>query len=53
MKVALCFSGYFSNKNGDNLLIDNYIYENVINKCGEIDIFIHSFDKKNEKKNNN
>ena len=53
MKLAVCISGYFSNKNGDDLLTSNYIYENIVNKYDNIDIFIHSFDKKNEKKNNN
>ena len=50
MKIALCISGYFSNKNGDNLSNSNYIYDNIINKCDNIDIFIHSFDKDNETK---
>jgi hypothetical protein len=48
MKLALCISGYFSNKNGDDLLTSNYIYENIVNKHDNIDIFIHSFDKINE-----
>jgi len=38
MKIALCISGYFSNKNGDDLLKSNYIYDNIINKCENIDI---------------
>ena len=54
MKIALCISGYFTNKNNDNLLQSNYIYDNIINRITnnsqELDIFIHSFDKKNEKK---
>ena len=50
MKIALCINGYFSNKNGDNLSSSNYIYDNIINKCDNIDIFIHSFDKDNETK---
>jgi len=53
MKIALCISGYFSNKCGDDLLITNYIYDNVINKIitpDSLDIFIHSFDKSNENK---
>lgn len=52
MKVALCISGYFTNKNGDNLLQSNYIYDNIINRIDKdkhsLDIFIHSFDKKSE-----
>jgi hypothetical protein len=48
MKIALCISGYFSNKNGDDLLTTNYIYENILDKHDNIDIFIHSFDKTNE-----
>ena len=54
MKIALCISGYFTNKNNDNLLQSNYIYDNIINRITnnsqELDIFINSFDKKNEKK---
>jgi hypothetical protein len=50
MKTAICINGYFSNKNGDNLFNSNYIYDNIINKCDNIDIFIHSFDKDNESK---
>ena len=45
--IALCIHGYFSNKDNDNLLLTNYIYDNIINKIvGEnrIYIFIHSFD---------
>jgi hypothetical protein len=54
MKFALCISGYFSNKNGDDLLTTDYIGENVIlpilrNK-DTVDIFVHSFDKNNENK---
>jgi hypothetical protein len=48
MKIALCISGYFTNKNGDDLLTTNYIYENILDKHDNIDIFIHSFDKTNE-----
>lgn len=50
MRIAICISGYFSNKNRDNLLLSNYIYDNVIYKCNgnDVDIFIHSFDKQNE-----
>lgn len=52
MKIALCISGYFTNKNHDNLLQSNYIYHNIINNINTIthnlDIFIHSFDKKSE-----
>ena len=54
MKIALCISGYFTNKNNDNLLESNYIYDNIINRitnnCQKLDIFIHSFDKKSEEK---
>jgi len=51
MKIALCISGYFTNKNNDDLLKTNYIYDNIINRikeCHNLDIFIHSFDKKSE-----
>ena len=51
MKIALCISGYFTNKNNDDLLQYNYIYDNIINRIKEdhnLDIFIHSFDKKSE-----
>lgn len=50
-KIALCISGYFTNKNGDDLLKSNYIYKNIINKIkteDTLDIYIHSFDKKSE-----
>jgi hypothetical protein len=54
MKIALCISGYFSNKNNDDLLESNYIYDNVVNPIKQngdnLDIFIHSFDKYNEHK---
>ena len=47
-KIALCISGYFTNKNNDNLLNSNYIYDNIINNIdmntNTLDIFIHSFD---------
>jgi hypothetical protein len=53
MKIALCISGYFTNKNNDNLLQSNYIYDNIINRITNdthiLHIFIHSFDKKSEK----
>lgn len=53
MKIALCISGYFTNKNNDNLLQSNYIYNNIVNNIDKnkhsLDIFIHSFDKKSEK----
>ena len=53
MKIALCISGYFTNKNNDNLLQSNYIYDNIVNNIDKnqhsLDIFIHSFDKKSEK----
>ena len=53
MKIALCISGYFTNKNNDNLLQSNYIYDYIINNIDKnqhsLDIFIHSFDKKSEK----
>lgn len=55
MKIALCISGYFTNKNNDDLLKSNYIYDNIINRIKEphnLDIFIHSFDKKSEEKIN-
>ena len=32
MKIALCISGYFTNKNKDNLLQSNYIYDNINRK---------------------
>ena len=51
MKIALCISGYFTNNNNDDLLKSNYIYDNIINRIKEdhnLDIFIHSFDKKSE-----
>ena len=52
MKIALCISGYFINKNNDDLLQSNYIYDNIINRINNdthsLDIFIHSFDKKSE-----
>ena len=51
MKIALCISGYFTNKNNDNLLESNYIYNNIINRISNknsLDIFIHSFDTKSE-----
>ena len=52
MKIALCISGYFTNKNNDNLLQSNYIYDNIVNNIDKnqhsLDIFIHSFDKKSE-----
>lgn len=52
MKFALCISGYFNNKNEDDLLATNYIHDNVItpilNNDDSVDIFIHSFDKNNE-----
>lgn len=52
MKIALCISGYFTNKNKDNLLQSNYIYDNIINHIKNdgksLDIFIHSFDKISE-----
>ena len=53
MKIALCISGYFTNKNRDNLMNSNYIYDNIINGLNNnnnhaLDIFIHSFDKKSE-----
>ena len=54
MKIALCISGYFTNKVNDNLSKTNYIYQNIINKINNdnksklLDIFIHSFDKKSE-----
>ena len=50
MKIALCVSGYFTNKVNDDLLQYNYIYDNIINRIKNdghsLDIFIHSFDKK-------
>lgn len=50
MKFALCISGYFSNKDKDDLTKSRYIYNNIINNVSDIDIFIHSYDIKNEKK---
>jgi len=50
-RIALCFSGYFSNKDNDNLMVSSYIYDNIISKKGsdnELDIFIHSFDINNK-----
>ncbi len=32
MKIALCVSGYFTNKVNDDLLQYNYIYDNIINR---------------------
>ena len=53
MKIALCISGYFTNKVNDDLLNSNYIYDNIINPIKNdtpsLDIFIHSFDTKSEK----
>ena len=50
MKISLCIYGYFTNKNNDNLLNSNYIYDNIINtidkNTNSLDIFIHSFDIK-------
>jgi hypothetical protein len=44
--------GYFTNKDNDNLMMSNYIYDNIINRIDKnnniLDIFIHSFDKKSE-----
>ena len=50
-KIALCLSGYFCNKSGDDLLSSNCIYDDVINKAhpNSIDIFIFSFDIVNKK----
>jgi hypothetical protein len=49
--IALCIHGYFSNKSGDDLLLTNYIYDNIINKINKtpynLQIFIHSFDVNN------
>jgi len=49
--IALCIANYFSNRNGDNLLDSNYVYDNIINNIipeNNLDIFIHSFDIKNK-----
>lgn len=52
MKLALCISGYFTNKVNDDLLQSNYIYDYIINRVKNeghlLDIFIHSFDIKSE-----
>lgn len=52
MKIALCISGYFTNKVHDDLLQYNYIYDYIINRIKNdghsLDIFIHSFDIKSE-----
>jgi len=52
MKIALCVSGYFTNKVNDDLLQYNYIYDNIINRIKNdghsLDISIHSFDIKSE-----
>tara|TARA_Y100000768_G_C23989983_1_gene691762 strand:+ start:4012 stop:4254 length:243 start_codon:yes stop_codon:yes gene_type:complete len=51
MNIALCISGYFTNKNNDNLMETNYIHDNLINnidKKNSLDIYIHSFDTKSE-----
>jgi hypothetical protein len=51
--IALCIHGYFSNKDNDNLLLKNYIYDNIISKIiseNNIYIFIHSFDIENKSK---
>ena len=50
MRYALCISGYFSNKDRDNLMKSNYIKNNIIKKIvtpNSCDIFIHSFDYNN------
>lgn len=49
--IALCISGYFSNKDGDDLMKTNYIYDNIINKIkpeNNLYLFIHSFDYNNK-----
>lgn len=48
MKIALCFHGYFNNKNSNGNKSVKYIKKNIINK-NDIDIFCHSWDinKKN------
>lgn len=48
MKFALCLHGYFSNKVGDDLTKSNKIYDYIINRLPNCDIFIHSFDTKNK-----
>jgi len=51
--IALCLHGYFTNKDNDDLMLTNYIYDNIIKKIvGEnrIYIFIHSFDIENKSK---
>lgn len=48
--IALSISGYFSNKDNDNLMLTNYIYDNIIKKMDgcNLYIFIHSFDIRNK-----
>jgi len=48
MKIAVCISGYFSNKVNDDLNKLNLIHQNIINNIDNCDIFIHSFDIKNK-----
>ena len=54
MRIALCISGYFTNKVNDNLSDTNYIHQNIIDKINKknntLDIFIHSFDTKSKDK---
>jgi len=44
MKIALCISGYFTNKTNSDLISTNAIYANIIDRVPQCDIFIHSFD---------
>lgn len=35
MRIALCISGYFTNKVNDNLSDTNYIHQNIIDKINK------------------
>lgn len=49
MKIALCLSGYFENAGGlfDSLRGNKYINEKIISN-NNVDVFVHSWDLKNE-----
>lgn len=48
MKIAICISGYFTNKVNSDLMKTNYIYDNIINNINNYDLYIHSFDIKSK-----
>jgi hypothetical protein len=51
MKIALCLSGYFnSSKDKNSLGVDGfkYIKKNILNLGYDCDVFIHSWDLKNQ-----